>query len=316
MKFRTEINIKDYREGLTLVPMEGVTCIGSCFAGNIALKMRQSLWEAATPFGALYNPLSIAKVFHIALAKEEDRIRLINESIFEHGGILHTWLGDSSFSARSREQVTQNILSASESLRSSLHNDRISILTFGTAWCYFLSETPDAIVANCHKLPSSKFIRRRISVEEILSVWRRLLKQLKEQFPRLEIILTVSPVRHLKDGMTGNNLSKAILHLAVEELCAEYPFCHYFPAYEIMMDDLRDYRFYASDLSHPSEEALDYIWEKFQECYIEEEGRKTLKEGDNIYRGLAHRSILETEEERSARIASLEKRKAALIKRP
>ena len=204
--------------------MEGVTCIGSCFAGNIALKMRQSLWEAATPFGALYNPLSIAKVFHVALAKEEDRIRLINESIFEHGGILHTWLGDSSFSARSREQVTQNILRASDSLHSSLQNDRILILTFGTAWCYFLSETPDAIVANCHKLPSSKFIRRRISVEEILSVWRRLLKQLKEQFPRLEIILTVSPVRHLKDGMTGNNLSKAILHLAVEELCAEYPY--------------------------------------------------------------------------------------------
>ena len=154
-------------------------------------------------------------------------------------------------------------------------------------------------------MPASLFTRRRISVREIVEVWSDLLSELNTRYPNLNIILTVSPVRHLKDGFHENTISKSILLLAIEELCSKFTFCHYFPAYELIMDDLRDYRFYASDLTHPSSDAINYIWEKFQDCYLDPEGVKRIKEGGALHRALAHRSILESPEEYQQRVARI-----------
>ena len=128
-------------------------------------------------------------------------------------------------------------------------------------------------------------------MEEIASLWTGLCLRLKELFPHLSFIFTVSPVRHLKDGFEGITLSKATLHLAIERICRNISDCHYFPAYEILCDDLRDYRFYASDLVHPSDSAVEYIWEIFRKTYLDEAGEKIIKEGSKKYKALHHRPI-------------------------
>lgn len=143
-----------------------------------------------------------------------------------------------------------------------------------------------------------------------------MVTMLKERYPQLEIVFTVSPVRHLKDGFVGNMRSKAVLLLAIEELCRSYEWCHYFPAYEIVNDDLRDYRFYASDLAHPSEEAVEYIWEVFRATYLDPSGEAILKEGESILRGWEHRPLPTSAREPSAQLlAKEEARLAAILRR-
>lgn len=315
MKFRTELDIVKFRPSFSLDPNKPVIAVGSCFAANIAEKMRESLWEVSTPFGTLYNPFSISTAIRSALSQDKETYE---KSIFCHNGIYHSILGDSSFSSRSAEDVVTRLVAGANAFNQFLNlsrNDESErfkgkscqpsitlIVTFGTAWCYFLREDPRKVVANCHKLPTECFTRRRITVEEIINDWDKLLRLLNNRFPALQIILTVSPVRHLKDGFHENTLSKATLQMAAEEICSRHHYCHYFPAYEIIIDDLRDYRFYAEDMTHPSDKAINYIWQKFQECYLTPDGMKILKEGENLFKGLGHRSILETEEERKARI--------------
>lgn len=189
-------------------------------------------------------------------------------------------------------------------------------ITFGTSWCYFLADREDYVVANCHKQPQSLFRRERVNVAEIVKVWGEMVTMLKERYPQLEIVFTVSPVRHLKDGFVGNMRSKAVLLLAIEELCRSYEWCHYFPAYEIVNDDLRDYRFYASDLAHPSEEAVEYIWEVFRATYLDPSGEAILKEGESILRGWEHRPLPTSAREPSAQLlAKEEARLAAILRR-
>ncbi|MDE6681796.1 MAG: GSCFA domain-containing protein, partial [Muribaculaceae bacterium] len=154
-----------------------------------------------------------------------------------------------------------------------------------------------------------------LTIPEITGMWVELCRKIKESYPRLQIVFTVSPVRHLKDGFTANSRSKAILQLAVEEICNELEFCSYFPAYEILNDDLRDYRFYASDLAHPSEMAIDYIWEIFKETYLNEEGKALLKEGEKIVKGYGHRPLLMTAQEQAAYMEKMKQRFQDFLKR-
>ena len=228
-----------------------------------------------------------------------------------------SWLFDSKMSAETVEDVRFAFVERGIRLHSLLSRAEVMFVTFGTAWCYYLSDRDGYLVANCHKQPSAMFERRRLNVGEIVEVWKDLIMKLKERYPQLKIVFTVSPVRHLKDGFEGNARSKAILLLATEELCNALEECFYFPAYEIVNDDLRDYRFYASDLVHPSEEAVEYIWGIFKDTYIDSKGFQLLKEGEAIRKGLEHRPLpnatrvmsqaaIEREE---ARIAALEERK-------
>lgn len=314
MKFRTECKTEPKR---ILSPERGVTLLGSCFADNIRGRMRRCLWNADNPFGVLFNPFSIATAVEIALnltgndpaagnALPNPHVSAeIRDSIFQDGEFFHSWLFDSKVSGGSAEEVERKILSNLSDFSRRLRCFDTLIITFGTAWCYFLKEREDKereyryndigdgyVVANCHKQPQSLFERKRIGIDEIARLWIELADRLKGENPDLKIIFTVSPIRHMKDGFEGNTRSKAVLQLAVEEICGQRDFCIYFPAYEFLLDDLRDYRFYADDLVHPSEMAVEYIWEKFCDTFLDESGRALLKEGEALARRAAHRGIM------------------------
>ncbi len=272
--------------------------VGSCFAANIAAKMRECMWGAFNGVGTLYNPMSIARVLEL-LVLSEASTESLESSLFEAEDRIHSWLFDSHFSASSMQKCIEGIIQTREELLKYLGNSQALIVTFGTAWIYTLNKEynptsqleEDYIVANCHKMPASMFSRRRVLVEEISQLWISLCSKLKQKYPDLKIIFTVSPVRHLKDGFEGNTLSKATLHLAVEEICRRVEDCLYFPAYELVCDDLRDYRFYASDLVHPSDAAVEYIWENFCKTFVDEKGMLMLKEGLKEHKRLNHRPI-------------------------
>lgn len=289
MRFRTEY--APTAAGFTLNPEKPVLLLGSCFADNITRRMRFCRWDAENPFGVLFNPLSIASILRISLCNNTPH-KDIDDSIFENDGHFHSWLFDSKKSGTSRETVYSNIEKSVTAFKDKLENSEALFITFGTSWCYFLNGKEDYIVANCHKQPQQLFTRRRLGINEITDTWRELAQIIHDKYPKLQIIFTVSPVRHLKDGFEGNARSKATLLLAVENICSHFDFCHYFPAYEIVNDDLRDYRFYASDLTHPSDTAVDYIWEILQSTYLDQRGISLLKEGEKTTRRELHRSII------------------------
>lgn len=368
MKFRTEYLAE--KAPFCIDPSHPTVLLGSCFADNMAMRMRSCLWEAENPMGTLYNPLSIAAALEIALETVDmltnnancfwgktnegtisindknvtEIIRGINqlkgtdltslkacsrfeESLFEGNGLWRSWLFDSKLAAETDGDVRLAFIERSLHLHSLLSRAEVLFVTFGTSWCYYLSNASDYsvntdyLVANCHKQPASSFIRSRLEIEEIVEKWSQMLDFLKGRYPELKVVFTVSPVRHLKDGFAGNSQSKAILLLAVEKLCEKNAQGFYFPAYEIVNDDLRDYRFYASDLVHPSDEAVEYLWEIFKETFIDDKGLRWLKEGEAIRKGLEHRplpnatripSSSAVERERT-RIAALEERKRKLL---
>lgn len=291
MRFRTEFISTPSPSPLD--PERPALLLGSCFSDNIGDRMRQCRWDArVNPCGVLYNPFSIANVMRMAIGKS-DVVGKVMASLTSDRGIWNSWLCDSGAASDSAEDTAANVIARIGSLSESLAEAGVLIVTFGTAWIYELIDSPGSVVANCHKRPSSSFARRRLSIQEIVDVWCGLLEDLAQAYPRLRVIFTVSPVRHLKDGFEGNARSKAILLLACEELCARFRFAEYFPAYEIVTDDLRDYRFYAADLVHPSVEAVEYVWEKFLDRHISTDSRKTLEEGEAITRALDHRPLIE-----------------------
>lgn len=295
MKFRTEY--RPVRSSLTLDPTMPIVFIGSCFASNMAAKMRECMWDAYNGAGTLFNPMSIAKVLDLMIFGD-DSLESFKTSLFESEGIVHSWLFDSHFSGLSKEECLATIGESRSRLLDALDKAQAMIVTFGTSWCYALSdntivggnkqENGEYIVANCHKMPASMFSRRRVSVEEISRLWIDLCNRLKKKYPELTLIFTVSPVRHLKDGFEGNTLSKATLHLAIESICEHTKDCLYFPAYELVCDDLRDYRFYASDMMHPSESAVEYIWEIFCNTFLDSKGEELLRQGNRRFKAANH----------------------------
>lgn len=287
MKFRTEYEARPER--VLINPEEAAVLIGSCFTDYIGARMKKCRWRAyPNVTGTLFNPSSIAKIMRLA-ASGENIMAPVDESLAQRGEFWVSWLSDSSCTTYSREETKERVVGNILSLRNLLSEARTLIVTFGTAWIYELQERPDYIVANCHKFPAANFMRRRLTIKEITEEWNGLLALLAKNYPELRIIFTVSPVRHLKDGFEGNSRSKAILQLACEEICAANPQTDYFPSFEIMNDDLRDYRFYGPDLVHPSDMAVDYIWEKFQQRYLSEASRRLLAEGEKLTKRLNHR---------------------------
>ena len=222
--------------------------VGSCFSDEIGAQMQQRyLQVTCNPFGTLYNPLSIAQAINYQLP-------MTNDQLVYYEGLWHSMAHHGAFSRASKEEAEQAVRASIETMQKALKEASVVIVTFGTAWVY---EKEGAIVGNCHKLPESCFNRRRLSVEEIVEAWKPILAQ----YPDKKWLFTVSPIRHIRDGLHENQLSKATLLLAVEQLG------DYFPSYEIMLDELRDYRFYADDLVHPSSLAVNYIWERFVDTF-------------------------------------------------
>lgn len=265
---------------------EQTVLLGSCFAENIGKKLEESKFKTdLNPFGTLYNPSSIAEAIRMLLHPE----RFTSDDLFRHEGAYHSFSHHSRFSSPSETECLENINGRLFSSAEIIRKARRMIITLGTAWVYRLGST-GKIVSNCHKLPEKMFDRQMLSVDEITTEWKSLLLSLWEQNPELKILFTVSPIRHWKDGAHGNQLSKATLLLAVEQLQKDFPEqTAYFPAYEIMMDELRDYRFYADDMLHPSLQAVEYIWERFTETMFSRETQAILKEWKDIQKAINHK---------------------------
>ncbi|MDE6272978.1 MAG: GSCFA domain-containing protein [Muribaculaceae bacterium] len=336
MNFRTEY--KTSESPLRLSAHRNLLFFGSCFSENICRKMRESLWPAVNPAGVLYNPASIATILDRILEERDVR----EDWIARYDGVYHNMLLDSGFSSVSVKEMNDKYVKTISDCRGKLRLGADIIVTFGTAFVYTLENfdrlishanhkesnsrrfqyDPEGcneagfhrvpqpfIVGNCHKMPSSDFSRRMMSVSEIVGIWNNLIPRLRDKYPSTRIIFTLSPVRHLKDGFEGNSLSKAVVRLAIDEILkdkhpAEFS---YFPAYEILHDDLRDYRFYATDLVHPSESAVDYIYDIFQRTYIPEADRNLARRGIELQRGLHHRPIIDNpvaEAERNSKLRS------------
>ena len=232
-----------------------VVMMGSCFAENIGRKLEENKFSVdINPFGTLYNPASVAEGLRMLLRPEY----FTPGDLFQHEGIYHSFTHHSRFSAPSEEECLGHINSRLSESSDFLRKATRLVITLGTAFVYRL-KSDGRIVSNCHKLPEKMFDRQRLSTQEIVEDWKPLLLALWEQNPALKILFTVSPIRHWKDGAHENQLSKATLLLATDALQKDYPGrIAYFPAYEILMDELRDYRFYADDMLHPSPLAISY----------------------------------------------------------
>lgn len=269
MELKTRIDIS--RKQLRLNHNMSMMLIGSCFADNIGAKLSEAHFRCyVNPFGTLYNPMSVAESLRQIRANrtytQTDR-EVFNSS----DDIWHSWMHHSRFSANSAEKLISNINASINEAHNELAKCHLLIITLGTAYVYRLKEDC-RIVANCHKISESTFMRTRLTVDEIVDEWTPLLNELQQVNPEIKVMFTVSPIRHKRDGLHANQLSKATLLLAVDRLCQlNSSQCIYFPAYEIMMDELRDYRFYADDMVHPSPLAVEYIWERFCDAFFDKQ---------------------------------------------
>lgn len=260
--------------------------LGSCFTNNIGSMLAERKFPVLiNPFGVVYNPVSVALVLN----------RIISGNVYAEKDLLfhnNLWLSlhhHTSFSKVDKADCLTNINRQLENAHAHWNKAQRLLITFGTARIYKLNKTGEP-VANCHKLPASEFSRRILSVDEIVAEWSNLLSSCFASKPNLKVLFTVSPVRHWKDGAHGNQLSKATLLLAIDQLIQQFPdSVFYFPSYEIIMDDLRDYRFYADDMLHPSPMAIEYIWEKFRGAFIPPEDDKIIKEVESIVQACRHR---------------------------
>ena len=261
---------------------------GSCFAEAIGQRLSDLLFPVdLNSFGILYNPDSIAA----AIRRLMDGNLFTADELTRYDDLYHSLLHHGSFSAPTADECLEWInarLSAGAEFLAAA--DRI-IVTFGTSYVYRWKGT-GAVVGNCHKMPDSYFRRERLSVDEIADTWLPLMDCIHSRRPTLKWIFTVSPVRHLRDGAHENNLSKSVLHLIIEKLISLYPtIANYFPAYELMMDELRDYRFYAEDMCHPSPAAVHYISDRFESTYMDAKTRAWLRRAEALHRDLQHRPI-------------------------
>ena len=260
---------------------------GSCFSENIGAKLKDYKFSVnVNPFGIMYNPYSIYNSINRLLDamtfSEKDFIlhNDLYDSLMHHGSFSRTHLSDAIDNANNEFNI------ASDQLK----NADILLITLGTSYVFRWKESNE-VVANCHKIPADKFTRERMTVDDIILLWNSLIRKLLFTNPDLKIIFTVSPIRHFKDGARENQLSKATLHLSVDKLMTEFPNnVFYFPAYEIVMDQLRDYRFYEDDMVHPSSLTQNYIWERFGNTYFSVETEKINAEWLKIFQSLSHKS--------------------------
>lgn len=264
---------------------------GSCFAENMGAKFQYYKFQSTTnPFGILFHPLAIEKVIHFALSEQ----KFTEKDTFFHNERWHCFDVHSLLSHPEKEVLLQKLNEAIQITRKQIKESTHFILTLGTAWVY-KHKTSNEVVANCHKMPQNEFEKHLLSVSEIKESLQRIIEKIKEVNSNITFIFTISPVRHLKDGFVENQRSKAHIVAGLQNFLEEFSRKHpedksleYFSAYEVMMDELRDYRFYADDLIHPNQLAIDLIWERFSETYFTEETFSTMKEVDSIQKATSH----------------------------
>lgn len=259
--------------------------MGSCFTENIGNRLSVNKFRCdINPFGVLYNPMSIRE----ALTQIIENKTYTPGDLMQSRGLWFSLMHHSSFSSFDIDECLDNINSRINESSEFLTKADWLVLTFGTARVYRWNEDGH-IVGNCHKLNEKLFSRSILDVDDIVTSYSNLISVLRIVNPGIRILFTVSPIRHAKDGMHGNQISKSVLLLAIDKICSSNDGCYYFPSYEIMMDELRDYRFYADDMLHPSGKAVDYIWERFSETYFNRETIDAIKACNEITRALGHK---------------------------
>ncbi len=259
--------------------------MGSCFTEEIGGRMfRHKFPVMVNPFGTLFNPASIFDNLGLLI----DGKIFTPEDLFTHNGSWFSFSHYTEFDRTSRQECLSLVNKSLGEASAFIRRCNYILITLGTAWTFVYRHT-GKVVANCHKLPSAGFTRRLLSPEEICESYDHMLTALEKINPGARILFTVSPVRHWKDGAVNNQVSKSILLLSIHRMMKDHENTGYFPAYEIFMDELRDYRFYASDMLHPSETGSSYVWERFCDSYLDEPSRKTMAGVSAILKALAHR---------------------------
>ncbi|MDY0780907.1 GSCFA domain-containing protein [Tenacibaculum sp. IB213877] len=282
--------------------------LGSCFSENIGNKLGYFKFQSTqNPFGILFQPKAIEQLITNSINEKE----YTEVDIFNHNEIWSCFDAHSALSSINKNELLEGLNSAIKATHQQLKNTSHIIITLGTSWVYRFIET-DILVANCHKIPQKKFLKEILSVDEITESLTSTIALIRSINTNASIILTVSPVRHIKDGFIENQQSKAHLLSAIHQVVEPRKNVHYFPSYEIMMDELRDYRFYADDMIHPSEVAINYIWEKFTEAWLSDTSKEIMKEVDTIQKGLAHRPFNPNTEQHQQFLKNLQQKKETL----
>lgn len=306
MKFKLNF---DVLEGiLNLSHKDSAILIGSCFSDEMNAHYSFSGYHVlSNPFGTIFHPTAIYNVINSSLIDNE------HVDTLEADGLHYSWDSAHKVYGGTSEDLNETILSLRKKIKTELLNAGLLIVTFGTAWGYRLKES-GLLVGNCHKAPANSFIKELSSVDEMKQKWDNLIPLLKTQNPNLKIVFTVSPVRHKKDGLSENNRSKARLIELAHYLVEKYDKTFYFPSYEILIDELRDYRFYAEDLVHPSSQAIEYIWEKFERFAFTLDTIALNDRVRSLNRALRHKSNNQDSRAEADRVAKLEADKDALLR--
>ncbi len=283
--FRTVVDIPESSRKISY--SSKLMFIGSCFTEEIGNKLKDNLFDVdVNPFGVIYNPISVYNSLRILLEQR----RFTESDLERRGSVWFSWYHHSRFSLPDKQQTLDLINSRIEQSSQFLRQSDFLFVTFGTAWVYVLNKTGQ-VVSNCHKLPERLFTRRLLEVDEIIKAYEELLPDLWQVNPDLKVVFTVSPVRHWKDGAVGNQVSKSTLILAIHKLLERFEQLEYFPSYEIVMDELRDYRFYADDMIHVGSQGVDYIWLRFGQVYFSADLDRTIKEVQKLVKAREHRPL-------------------------
>ncbi|NDV46842.1 GSCFA domain protein [Paludibacter sp. 221] len=283
--FTTKVEIPKAAESIGYE--DNIMTLGSCFSENIGKKLQESSFLTdVNPFGVLYNPMSIYRSLRHLL----DNQLFSEKDLFSDGSLWHSFSHSSLFSGVDKEKCLNGLNAGLKKSSGFLRTTKHLLVTFGTAWVYEYKDN-GCVVSNCHKLPAGKFNRVRLGVDEIVNKYSEIIKELNRQNAGINIIFTVSPIRHWKDGAHENNISKGILLQAIDVLQKRFENVGYFPAYEILLDELRDYRYYAPDMLHPSDVAVSYIWERFSDAYFSEETLAVKKRVEQLKADLSHRPL-------------------------
>jgi len=306
MKLYTSVDIAPSSKKIAY--NDKILLLGSCFADNIGAKFGEHYFQTTVnPFGTLYNPASIRRSIDLSLSRNNEHYML------QHNGLWHSMMHHGRFSHPDKDVLIARCEESQTLLRTALRDATTIIVTFGTSWVYRMDHM---VVANCHKMPAERFNRYCMSDSEIIESWFPLL----DQIPNKHWIFTVSPIRHIKDGLHANHLSKANLLHAIDVLIANARDLNptstysYFPAYEIMLDELRDYRFYAEDMVHPSQVAVDYIWQRFVDTYMTADTKNEMRTLHQLWCDRHHLLLHPDSDDAKKFVAKIEQRTQELKK--
>ena len=309
MKLQTQIPL--IKESRNLINYNSkIVLLGSCFSENIGNQLDYYKFQTTqNPFGILFHPIAIENLITNAINEK----KYTENDVFFNNEQYHSFDTHSSLSANNERDFLDNLNSSIKSTRKTLEEASHIIITLGTSWVYRYIES-DQIVANCHKVPQKKFLKEILSVDTISESLEAIILLIKSINKNASILFTVSPVRHIKDGFIENSQSKSHLITAIHQVIDKRKYNYYFPSYEIMMDELRDYRFYAEDMIHPNKTTINYIWEKFMSTWFDVSTNSTMKEIDIIQKGMLHKPFNPNSEKQLQFLENLEQKKLKIMR--